>query len=95
MEKMPFLQIWVGLLRQTFNADNQMTSYLTKLIRAIHFMVLAFLMTLSSPQAAQDLQLSKRGTTQDLQKGFAAYITGDLLQSRPARFKQVLSDSAS
>ncbi|MDA7466920.1 sel1 repeat family protein [Planktomarina temperata] len=33
-----------------------MTKHLTKPIRAIHFMVLAFLMTLSSPLAAQDLR---------------------------------------
>ena len=32
-----------------------MTHHLTKPIRAIHFMVLAFLMTLSSPVAAQSL----------------------------------------
>ena len=33
-----------------------MTKHLTKPIRAIHFLVLAFLMTLSSPVAAQDLR---------------------------------------
>ena len=43
-----------------------MTKYLTKPIRAIHFMVLAFLMTLSSPVAAQDYE-----------KGSAAYNAGD------------------
>ena len=43
-----------------------MTKHLTKPIRAIHFMVLAFLMTLSSPVAAQDFQ-----------KGFAAAQAGD------------------
>ena len=41
-------------------------NHLTKPIRAIHFMVLAFLMTLSSPVIAQDFQ-----------KGFAAYNAGD------------------
>ncbi|MDC1494254.1 sel1 repeat family protein [Planktomarina temperata] len=40
--------------------------HLTKPIRAIHFLVLAFLMTLSSPVAAQDFQ-----------KGEAAYKAGD------------------
>ena len=40
--------------------------HLTKPIRAIHFMVLTFLMTLSSPVVAQDFQ-----------KGFAAYSSGD------------------
>ena len=43
-----------------------MTKHLTKPIRAIHFMVLAFLMTLSSPVAAQDFQ-----------KGLAAAQAGD------------------
>jgi uncharacterized protein len=43
-----------------------MTKHLTKPIRAIHFMVLALLMTLSSPVAAQDFQ-----------KGLAAYNAGD------------------
>ena len=43
-----------------------MTKHLTKPIRAIHFMVLAFLMTLSSPVPAQDFQ-----------KGFAAAQAGD------------------
>ena len=43
-----------------------MTKHLTKPIRAIHFMVLAFLMTLSSSVA-----------TQDFDKGLAAYNTGD------------------
>ena len=43
-----------------------MTKHLTKPIRAIHFVVLAFLMTLSSPVAAQDSQ-----------KGLAAYNAGD------------------
>ena len=40
--------------------------HLTKPIRAINFLVLAFLMTLSSPVAAQDFQ-----------KGLAAYQAGD------------------
>ena len=43
-----------------------MTKHLTKPIRAIHFMVLAFLMTLSSSVAAQDFQ-----------KGLAAAKAGD------------------
>jgi uncharacterized protein len=43
-----------------------MTKHLTKPIRAIHFMVLAFLMTLSSPVTAQDFE-----------KGLAAYNVGD------------------
>ena len=43
-----------------------MTKNLTKPTRAIHFMVLAFLMALSSPVIAQDFQ-----------KGFAAYNAGD------------------
>jgi hypothetical protein len=43
-----------------------MTKHLTKPIREIHFMVLAFLMTLSSSVA-----------TQDFDKGLAAYNTGD------------------
>jgi TPR repeat protein len=43
-----------------------MTKHLTKPIRAIHLMVLAFLMKLSSPVAAQDLQ-----------KGHVAYEAGD------------------
>ncbi|MDA7709257.1 sel1 repeat family protein [bacterium] len=43
-----------------------MTKHLTKPIRAIHFMVLAFLMTLSSSVAAQDFQ-----------KGHVAYEAGD------------------
>ena len=42
------------------------TKHLTKPIRAIHFLVLAFVMTLISPVAAQDFQ-----------KGFAAYNAGD------------------
>ena len=40
--------------------------HLTKPIRAIHFLVLAVLMTLSSPVAAQDFQ-----------KGLAAFNAGD------------------
>ena len=43
-----------------------MTKHLTKPIRAIHFLVLAFLMTLSSPVAAQDYN-----------KGVAAAEAGD------------------
>ena len=43
-----------------------MTKYLTKPIRAIHFLVLAFLMTLSSPVVAQDYE-----------KGHVAYEAGD------------------
>ena len=43
-----------------------MTKHLTKPIRAIHFLVLAFLMTLSSPVAAQDFQ-----------KGLTAAQAGD------------------
>jgi len=43
-----------------------MTKHLTKPIRAIHFMVLAFLMTLSSPVAAQAFQ-----------KGYDAFSAGD------------------
>jgi len=43
-----------------------MTKHLTKPIRAIHFLVLAFLMTLSSPVAAQDFD-----------KGYDAYNAGD------------------
>ena len=43
-----------------------MTKHLTKPIRAFHFMVLAFLMTLFSSVMAQDFQ-----------RGFAAYSTGD------------------
>ena len=43
-----------------------MTKHITKPIRAIHFMVLAFLMALSSPVIAQDFQ-----------KGFTAYNAGD------------------
>jgi len=43
-----------------------MIKHLTKPIRAIHFMVLAFLMTLYSPVAAQDFQ-----------KGLAAAQAGD------------------
>ncbi len=43
-----------------------MTKHLTKPIRAIHFMVLAFLMTLSSPVVAQDVE-----------KGYAAAQAGD------------------
>ena len=42
------------------------TKHLTKSIRAIHFLVLAFLMTLSSPVAAQDFQ-----------KGLTAAKAGD------------------
>ena len=41
-------------------------NHLTKPIRAIHFLVLAFLMTLSSPIVAQDFQ-----------KGLAAFQAGD------------------
>ena len=43
-----------------------MTKHITKPIRAIHFLVLAFLMTLSSPIVAQDFQ-----------KGLAAFQAGD------------------
>ena len=43
-----------------------MTNHLTKPIRAINFLVLVFLMTLSSPVAAQDFQ-----------KGLAAAQAGD------------------
>jgi TPR repeat protein len=43
-----------------------MTKHLTKPIRAIHFMVLAFLMTLSSPVAAQAFQT-----------GYDAFSAGD------------------
>ena len=43
-----------------------MTKHLTKPIRAINFLVLAFLMTLSAPVMAQDFQ-----------KGLAAYNTDD------------------
>ena len=43
-----------------------MTKHLTKPIRAIHFMVLAFLMTLSSPVAAQAFK-----------KGYDAFSAGD------------------
>ena len=43
-----------------------MTKHLTKPIRTIHFLVLAFLMTLTSPVAAQDFQ-----------KGLAAFQAGD------------------
>ncbi len=43
-----------------------MTKHLTKPIRAIHFMVLAFLMTLSSPVVAQGVE-----------KGYAAAQAGD------------------
>ena len=43
-----------------------MTSYLTKPIRAIHFVLLALLMTLSSSVMAQDFQ-----------KGVSAYGAGD------------------
>ena len=43
-----------------------MTKHLTKPIRAIHFLVLALLMTLSSPVVAQDYQ-----------KGLAAFNGGD------------------
>ena len=45
-----------------------MTKHLTKPIRAIHFMVLALLMTLSSPLVAQDFQ-----------KGLAAAAAGDFV----------------
>jgi len=51
--------------RQLVNSPT-MTKHLIKPIRAIHFMVLAFLMTLSSPVVAQDFQ-----------KGLAAAQAGD------------------